>query len=100
MFVIRCLFSPFAHPLFTTFIGIGVGLAVTTRRTSAAHPRRRSCGYLLAVGAHAAWNGSTLWGFKGFVGVYFVLMVPAFIGLICLRDLAAPLGAQDAHRAP
>ena len=26
-FVIRCLFSPFAHPLFTTFIGIGVGIA-------------------------------------------------------------------------
>ena len=24
-FVVRCLFSPFAHPFFTAFIGIGVG---------------------------------------------------------------------------
>src|SRR5215218_5502349 len=30
-FVVRCLFSPFAHPLFTAFIGIGVGLAVNAR---------------------------------------------------------------------
>ncbi len=82
VFVIRCLFSPFAHPLFTTFLGIGVGLAVTTRRTSL-RILGPLVGYLLAVGAHAAWNGSTLWGIKGFVGVYFALMVPAFIGLIC-----------------
>ena len=27
-FVVRCLFSPFAHPLFTTFIGIGVGISM------------------------------------------------------------------------
>lgn len=82
VFVLRCLFSPFAHPLFTTFIGIGVGLAVTTRRTSL-RILGPFVGYLLAVGAHAAWNGSTLWGVKGFAGVYFVVMVPAFIGLIC-----------------
>ncbi len=30
-FVVRCLFSPFAHPLFTTFIGVGVGVAVASR---------------------------------------------------------------------
>ena len=31
-FVVRCLFSPFAHPLFTAFTGIGVGIAVGTRK--------------------------------------------------------------------
>ena len=31
-FVVRCLFSPFAHPLFTAFTGIGVGIAVSTRK--------------------------------------------------------------------
>src|SRR6478609_5757557 len=31
-FVVRCLVSPFAHPLFTVCTGIGVGLAVTSRR--------------------------------------------------------------------
>ena len=30
-FVVRCLFSPFAHPFFTAFTGIGVGIAVGTR---------------------------------------------------------------------
>src|SRR3954471_17941125 len=30
-FVVRCLVSPFAHPLFTAFTGIGVGLAVNSR---------------------------------------------------------------------
>ena len=96
----RCLFSPFAHPLFTTFTGIGVGLAVTLAAALGAVSWRRSVGYLLAVGAHAAWNASTLWGFSGFVGVYFVLMVPAFVGLACAGDLVAPLGAEDAHRRP
>ena len=31
LFVVRGVFSPFAHPLFTAFIGIGVGVAVVTR---------------------------------------------------------------------
>lgn len=81
VFVMRCLFSPFAHPLFTTFIGIGVGIAVSTRRRwlRIVAPL---VGYALAVTAHGLWNGSTLFGVKGFVGVYLVLMVPAFIGLL------------------
>ena len=29
-FVLRCLFSPFAHPFFTAFTGIGVGIAVAS----------------------------------------------------------------------
>ena len=51
-FVMRCLFSPFAHPLFTAFTGIGVGIAVDPRsrsvRVARAAPR-----LLLAVVAHA-----------------------------------------------
>jgi RsiW-degrading membrane proteinase PrsW (M82 family) len=82
VFIVRCLFSPFAHPLFTTFTGIGVGLAVSSPRRSVRY-LAPVVGYLLAVGAHAAWNASTLWGFSGFLGVYVVLMVPAFIGLTC-----------------
>jgi RsiW-degrading membrane proteinase PrsW (M82 family) len=33
VFVLRGIFSPFAHPFFTAFTGIGIGLAVTTRRS-------------------------------------------------------------------
>lgn len=80
-FVIRCLFSPFAHPLFTTFTGIGVGIAVGSRRVWV-RILAPLVGYVFAVIAHGLWNGSTLYGFEGFAGVYLVLMVPAFIGLI------------------
>jgi hypothetical protein len=82
-FVLRCLFSPFAHPLFTAFIGVGVGLAVSSRRP-AVRVAAPIGGYLLAVLAHALWNGSTVYGFGSFVVVYVVIMAPAFIGMIAL----------------
>ncbi len=82
-FVLRCLLSPFAHPLFTAFTGIGVGLAVTSR-TSSVRILAPLGGYLCAVGAHGAWNGSTIYGAEGFFGVYLVLMLPAFVGLVIL----------------
>ncbi len=83
IFVIRCVFSPFAHPLFTAFTGIGLGLAVMSR-TPAVRILAPIGGYLCAVAAHALWNGSTLFGFGSFLLAYAVLMVPAFVGMICL----------------
>lgn len=82
-FVLRCLFSPFAHPLFTTFIGIGVGLAVSSR-SRLLRVLWPVAGYLLAVASHAIWNGSTVHGFGSFALAYFVLMAPAFVALIVL----------------
>ncbi|MBI2242847.1 MAG: PrsW family intramembrane metalloprotease, partial [Nocardioides sp.] len=79
-FVVRCLFSPFAHPLFTAFTGIGVGLAVNAR----SRPARILWplgGYAGAVVAHAVWNTSTVYGFDNFVIAYVVLMAPAFVAL-------------------
>jgi protease PrsW len=82
-FVLRCLFSPFAHPLFTAFTGIGVGIAVSTTK-----PLLRwlapLAGYCCAVVAHGLWNGSTVFGAHGFIGTYLVIMVPAFAGLVWL----------------
>ena len=99
-FVLRCLFSPFAHPLFTTFTGIGVGIAVGSRR-----PLVRLvaplAGYCLAVAAHATWNTSAVYGFDSFVGVYLLLMAPGFLLVLGLavwarrserRMLTAALG--------
>jgi RsiW-degrading membrane proteinase PrsW (M82 family) len=83
IFILRCVFSPFAHPLFTAFIGIGVGVAVVSR-SGAVRVLAPIGGYLCAVAAHALWNGSTVFGFGSFVLTYFVLMAPAFIGMICL----------------
>jgi RsiW-degrading membrane proteinase PrsW (M82 family) len=79
LFVIRGIFSPFAHPLFTSCIGIGVGIAVSTRKpvVRLAAPL---LGYVAAVWLHAAWNGSAFFH-EGqlFALTYFFAMVPAFL---------------------
>ncbi len=77
-FVLRCLFSPFAHPLFTAFIGIGVGIAVGSR-SPVVRFAAPLAGYLFAVVAHSAWNSATLGGLAGFISVYVVIMVPALL---------------------
>ncbi|MFN8194546.1 MAG: PrsW family intramembrane metalloprotease [Nocardioidaceae bacterium] len=82
-FVVRCLASPFAHPLFTSFTGIGVGVAVASRRT-AVRWLAPAGGYALAVVAHATWNGSTIFGADGFFGVYVAVMAPVFLSLVAL----------------
>lgn len=83
LFVLRCLASPFAHPLFTAFIGIGVGIAVGSR-SRAVRFLAPLGGYVLAVFAHGLWNASTLFGLSGFGSVYLFVMAPAFVGLIAL----------------
>lgn len=80
-FVLRCLMSPFAHPLFTTFIGIGVGIAVGSRRSST-RALAPVAGYACAVIAHAIWNTATASGFGHFVVAYVVLMAPALVVVV------------------
>ncbi|TDD68744.1 PrsW family intramembrane metalloprotease [Jiangella aurantiaca] len=102
VFVVRGVFSPFAHPLFTVFIGIAVGLAAH-RRSAAVRVVLPLVGYLLAAGLHALWNASALWDDKGrgFIAVYVVVMVPLFGSMLGLalwqrrreqRVVAARLG--------
>jgi RsiW-degrading membrane proteinase PrsW (M82 family) len=81
LFVIRCLASPFAHPFFTAFTGIGVGLAIASR-SNAMRVLAPLGGYAFAVLGHAAWNASTfIDDGLGFFVVYFIVMVPAFLML-------------------
>lgn len=80
-FVVRCLASPFAHPLFTSFTGIGVGVAVASR-SPAVRWLAPLLGYAVAVVAHATWNSSTIYGAEGFFGVYLAVMTPAFLSLV------------------
>lgn len=54
-FVARALVTPFAHPLFTVWIGLAIGLAVAKRRRL---PWAAWWGWLIAVGLHAGWNGA------------------------------------------
>ncbi|GGS92005.1 PrsW family intramembrane metalloprotease [Streptomyces griseoviridis] len=92
-FFVRIVMSPFAHPLFTAFTGLGFGLAALGGQGRRA---RRAllppAGLLLAMGTHALWNGSSALGEYGFFAVYVVFMVPAF-GL--LTWLAVGLRQRD-----
>jgi hypothetical protein len=54
VFVLRALFTPFAHPLFTFWTGLAIGRAVHTGRRLWPYAL---WGYALAVISHAAWNG-------------------------------------------
>jgi RsiW-degrading membrane proteinase PrsW (M82 family) len=82
-FVVRCLVSPFAHPLFTACTGVGVGIAVASRSrtTRIVAPL---VGYLCAVLTHAVWNTATVYGPGNFVSVYLILMAPAFLAAVAL----------------
>ena len=53
--ILRAFLTPFAHPLFTFWIGLAVGLAVRDGRRL--WPSL-AWGLALAVGTHALWNGS------------------------------------------
>ncbi|WP_344232572.1 PrsW family intramembrane metalloprotease [Kribbella hippodromi] len=82
LFIIRGVISPFAHPLFTSFTAIGIGVAIRHRSTVVRF-LAPVVGYLAAVLAHAAWNASASWaGGGGFIVAYLCLMVPLFICLV------------------
>jgi protease PrsW len=54
-FVARALLTPFAHPLFTVWIGLAIGLAVSRRWRL---PWAALWGWVIAVLLHAGWNGA------------------------------------------
>ncbi|WP_308258521.1 PrsW family intramembrane metalloprotease [Saccharothrix obliqua] len=84
LFILRGVLSPFAHPLFTSMTGIGVGVAALTgnKRLRVVAPL---LGYLGAVGLHSLWNFSTTVGTGStFINLYFLIMVPVFAGMVWL----------------
>lgn len=80
-FVLRAVFGPFAHPLFTMATGIGLGVAATTRRRwlRVVAPL---AGWLCAVGLHALWNLSAVAGLRGFVTIYVLVQMPIFLAAV------------------
>jgi RsiW-degrading membrane proteinase PrsW (M82 family) len=82
IFILRGVLSPFAHPLFTSMIGIGAGIA-SRSRTVAGKVVAVALGYAVAVVLHSLWNTSAiLLGGPGFALVYLCIMVPLFLALV------------------
>ncbi|MGW4497370.1 PrsW family intramembrane metalloprotease [Micromonospora sp. NPDC004336] len=88
IFIVRILLFGFAHPLFTSMTGVGLGIAARAadRRVRVLAP---IAGLLLAMMLHGLWNllptltqatGEALIMLYGFIGV----MVPVFFGMVGL----------------
>ncbi len=87
-FVLRCIMGPFAHPMFTSAFGIGVGLAVRARNP-AAKVFFPLAGLAVAMCLHALWNGMATVATGGgwFVG-YALLQVPIFASFVVFAVVA------------
>jgi protease PrsW len=78
LFIVRGIFSPFAHVTFTAMTGIGCGIARESHNT-AVRIFLPILGYACAVVMHAIWNGAAVvGGFELFVLNYLFLQVPFF----------------------
>lgn len=81
LFVVRVLMMPFAHPFFTLWIGVGVGIAAT--RTGVL---RRTLplliGFAVAVALHAGWNAVAVLAATGVVLPWILVQVPVFVGFV------------------
>jgi RsiW-degrading membrane proteinase PrsW (M82 family) len=82
-FFLRGIMGPFAHPLFTAATGIGIGIAVSTRRRGV-RVLAPILGFLAAILMHAIWNGSALWGANGFLFAYGAIMLPLLVVVLAL----------------
>ena len=82
-FVLRGLFSPFAHVMFTACTGIALGFGVTRTRGAGTFGYF-ALGLAAAIALHALWNGALL-VVTDFFGYYFLVQVPLFafaIGIV------------------
>ncbi|HET6232227.1 MAG TPA: PrsW family intramembrane metalloprotease [Longimicrobiaceae bacterium] len=99
-FMIRGMMGPFAHPFFTSMIGIGLGVA----REGPPGGRRYLpplLGLVAAISLHALWNLAASFD-QYFVPAYLLVMVPAFFGVLALIyvSLRRESGVIRDHLAP
>jgi RsiW-degrading membrane proteinase PrsW (M82 family) len=92
VFIVRGIFSPFAHPLFTGMTGVGLGLAAQTVKgwVKVFAPL---VGFAAAVVLHAAWNASarltSAYEDSAYVLLtYFLVMMPTFFGMLLVIFLS------------
>jgi RsiW-degrading membrane proteinase PrsW (M82 family) len=81
-FVLRGLFSPFAHVLFTVCVGLAVGIGAR-RGGGAGVIGWFLLGLVCAALLHALWNGSLTFATDA-IGLYFTVQVPIFIGAVLI----------------
>jgi protease PrsW len=83
-FIVRGLFSPFAHVLFTACTGVAIGFAARRGRRSGVIAWFL-VGLVGAILLHAFWNGSL--AFADAFALYFTVQVPIFLAAIVVTVL-------------
>jgi RsiW-degrading membrane proteinase PrsW (M82 family) len=81
-FVVRGLFSPFAHVLFTACTGLALGIGAR-RGGGVGVIGWFLLGLVPAVLLHGFWNGSLAFASDA-IGLYFTVQVPIFIGFVLI----------------
>ena len=82
LFIMRCLVSPFAHPMFTVCIGLAFGYA--------AHRRRASSAWVVLLGfagaffLHFLWNYSAVVAAQAYLLIFAAVQIPLFIAFILM----------------
>lgn len=85
-FFLRGMVSPFAHPLFTSMFGIGLGI-VRERHGEGRSWAAPFLGLAVAIALHSLWNLAA--SFEGwFFALYVMVMLPTFIGVLTLIYLS------------
>lgn len=85
-FFLRGMMSPFAHPLFTSMFGIGLGY-VRERHGQGSRWLLPLLGLMFAVVLHSLWNLAA--SFEGwFLVLYLLVMLPAFLAVLGLIYLS------------
>ena len=97
----RGLVTMFAHPLFTGFIAIGMGVAAARRNRGSKNFFWMAGGVVAAMGLHALWNGSIFLlealGYpEGWFGIYLGFMMPLFFTMV---GFALWMRAREARRS-
>ncbi|MDT7604844.1 MAG: protease PrsW, partial [Acidobacteriota bacterium] len=81
LFILRGAMAPYSHPLFTSMTGIGLGLAAQTNKRAVKFIAPAT-GLAAAMFLHALWNLSASTHPLFYLVVYFLVMVPAFLGVL------------------
>lgn len=83
LFFVRCVMGPFAHPLFTACIGIGLGVAAGSR-SRIVRLVAIATGFVAAMLLHCFWNYSASLPGNGFLTMYAMVQFPLFLAFIAL----------------
>jgi RsiW-degrading membrane proteinase PrsW (M82 family) len=85
VFVARGIVTPLAHPLFTALTGVGLGLAMSRRRTPV-RVLAGVAGLAGAIGLHGLWNHAARTGVLP--AAYVIVFAPALATLVVIGVLA------------